>query len=400
MKIDDEEFRTVLAMSGRNRSDGLQRIDILALTETDTDSAELIKDMMNDVFGVDSYSVQVAPFDTAGDRTGIVYDASVFSMLSQDVISDGMTHPAIVGQFRPVSPEASEDLIIYAINLKSGTEGNDKDTRRSESTLIREHVNSWGNAGNVLFAGTFPMLSVDDPGYVALTEGPGGAVDLIDVAPEWHDNPQMAAYHTQDPRNMLDDRFDMQLATRELSDAVGIEYLPGSYHVVGNTGTHVTGKSLLSGKIDDLNEMVALITASDHLPVAADYWLVPRLQAGDADEDYDVDQPDLVRVLTSGKYLSGGAATWGEGDWNGAPGGGPTVPPVGDGRFDQLDVVAALVHRLYLSGPYAEVPFLRREAAVAAVPEPPSVGLVVVALMTMICRMVSKPFHDGSTGPR
>jgi hypothetical protein len=210
----------------------------------------------------------------------------------------------------------------------------------------------------------------------------------------------MAAYHTQDPRNMLDDRFDMQLATRELSDAVGIEYLPGSYHVVGNTGTHVTGKSLLSGKIDDLNEMVALITASDHLPVAADYWLVPRLQAGDADEDYDVDQPDLVRVLTSGKYLSGGAATWGEGDWNGAPGGGPTVPPVGDGRFDQLDVVAALGHRLYLSGPYAEVPFLRREAAVAAVPEPPSVGLVVVALMTMICRMVSKPFHDGSTGPR
>ncbi len=388
MTIADEEFRTVLTMSGRNRPDGLQRIDILTLTETDTDSAEIIKDMMNDLYGVDSYRVHTARPDGAGDRTGIVYDASLFSLVSQDEIFGDMTHPVMVGQFRPVRPEASEDLIVYSISLKSGAERTDIDMRQREAIRIRDHVNSWSNAGNILFAGTFSMLGADEPGYAVLSQpGVGAAVELIDVPEEWRGNSQLAAYHTQDPRNMLDDRFDMQLATSDLSDSVGIEYFAGSYHVVGNSGTHDIGKSLLSGRIDDLSEMVALITASDHLPVAADYWLIPRLQAGDADQDYDMDQLDLVQVLRFGKYLSGATATWGEGDWNGAPGGGPTVPPVGDGSFDQLDLVATLTHGLYLSGAYAEVPFLPREAALTAVPEPASLGLLVVALVTMIFRM-------------
>ena len=47
------------------------------------------------------------------------------------------------------------------------------------------------------------------------------------------------------------------------------------------------------------------------------------LQAGDADQDLDFDQLDLVRVLEARKYLTGRLATWGEGDWNAAPGGSP-----------------------------------------------------------------------------
>ena len=46
----------------------------------------------------------------------------------------------------------------------------------------------------------------------------------------------------------------------------------------------------------------------------------PRLQAGDADQDLDFDQLDLVQVQIANKYLSGQTATWGEGDWDGAPG--------------------------------------------------------------------------------
>lgn len=56
----------------------------------------------------------------------------------------------------------------------------------------------------------------------------------------------------------------------------------------------------------------------------------------------DFDQLDLVRVLQAGKYLTGEPATWGEGDWNGAPGGRPGDPPLGDGRFNQLDIIAVL----------------------------------------------------------
>ncbi len=77
------------------------------------------------------------------------------------------------------------------------------------------------------------------------------------------------------------------------------------------------------------------------------------LQAGDADQDLDFDQLDLVRVQVAGKYLSGRAASWGEGDWDRAPGGSPGSPPPGDGMFNQLDIIAALNAGKYLQGKYA-----------------------------------------------
>ena len=81
----------------------------------------------------------------------------------------------------------------------------------------------------------------------------------------------------------------------------------------------------------------------------------PSLQAGDADMDLKFDQLDLVRVQIAAKYLTGQVATWGEGDWNGAPGGSVGNPPAGDNRFDQLDIIAGLNAGKYLTGPYAAI---------------------------------------------
>ena len=82
---------------------------------------------------------------------------------------------------------------------------------------------------------------------------------------------------------------------------------------------------------------------------------LPQLMPGDADQDLKFDQLDIVQVATSAKYLTGQSATWGEGDWNGAPGGSPGNPPVGDSLFNQLDIIAALNGNTYLSGPYAAI---------------------------------------------
>jgi hypothetical protein len=79
------------------------------------------------------------------------------------------------------------------------------------------------------------------------------------------------------------------------------------------------------------------------------------LQAGDANQDLTFDQLDLVKVQVTAKYLTGQAATWGEGDWNGAPGGSVGNPPAGDGVFNTLDIVAASQNGLYLTGPYNAV---------------------------------------------
>ena len=78
---------------------------------------------------------------------------------------------------------------------------------------------------------------------------------------------------------------------------------------------------------------------------------------GDADLDRDFDQLDLVKVQISAKYLTGESATWGEGDWNNAPDPNSTFenPPVGDGVFDQLDIISSLGPNHYLTGPYAAI---------------------------------------------
>jgi hypothetical protein len=81
----------------------------------------------------------------------------------------------------------------------------------------------------------------------------------------------------------------------------------------------------------------------------------PQLWAGDADMDLDFDQFDLIQVQVAAKYLSGQPATWGEGDWNAAPGGEVGSPPEGNGFFDQLDIIAALGPGHYLTGSYAAI---------------------------------------------
>ena len=60
-------------------------------------------------------------------------------------------------------------------------------------------------------------------------------------------------------------------------------------------------------------------------------------------------------MQVAAKYLTDEPATWGEGDWDGGPGGSFGDPPPGNGRFDQLDLVAALTAGQYLAGPYAAI---------------------------------------------
>jgi hypothetical protein len=123
-----------------------------------------------------------------------------------------------------------------------------------------------------------------------------------------------------------------------------------------------------------------------------------QLWAGDADQDFKFDQLDIVKVQIAGKYLTGQSATWGEGDWDGAPGGSPGNPPAGNGLFDQVDIIAALTPAHYLTGPYraigqsalgGNVPTSTGEIGVTRLPVPePStwvlfgLGLLSVATFT------------------
>lgn len=144
------------------------------------------------------------------------------------------------------------------------------------------------------------------------------------------------------------------------------------------------------GLLDEVMIFNHALTATDVANLYAsrleDAGTIPQLQAGDADQDLDFDQLDLVRVLIAGKYLSGRIATWSEGDWNGAPGGSQANPPPGDGVFDQLDIVAALQSGVYLTGPYAGMRSSASfntslgEPALVHVPEPAAAEILICGL--------------------
>ena len=71
----------------------------------------------------------------------------------------------------------------------------------------------------------------------------------------------------------------------------------------------------------------------------------PVIIPGDADLNKEFGTADIVAVLGAGLFESGQAATWEQGDWNGAPNPAnryPGPPPAGDGLFTTGDIVAAL----------------------------------------------------------
>jgi Concanavalin A-like lectin/glucanases superfamily/PEP-CTERM motif len=156
-----------------------------------------------------------------------------------------------------------------------------------------------------------------------------------------------------------------------------------------NTGGNFYGRTP-DGTVDDVavwdealtEEQLASLFDGSETPLTLAGLGGDVLQAGDADMDCDFDQLDLVAVQVAAKYLTGEAATWGEGDWNGAPGGSvqDKIPPTGNGQFDQLDIIAALGAGQYLQGSYCA----DGGAAAIAIPEPSTLLLVALGLTSML----------------
>ena len=105
-----------------------------------------------------------------------------------------------------------------------------------------------------------------------------------------------ASKHTQSPRKIrkgglasggMDDRFDFQFISSSLDDGKGLDIIEGSYHAMGNDGTHYDiaindgDNSCFDGDTDRSNLLAqALHDASDHIPVVVDFE-VTVVDAGD-----------------------------------------------------------------------------------------------------------------------
>ena len=85
----------------------------------------------------------------------------------------------------------------------------------------------------------------------------------------------------------MDDRFDFQLVSGELLDSEGLSYIPGTYHTFGNNGSTYDGAVNVDNSISfsgitsfsKTQVLNALESASDHLPVVADYQIPAYMEA-------------------------------------------------------------------------------------------------------------------------
>jgi hypothetical protein len=150
-----------------------------------------------------------------------------------------------------------------------------------------------------------------------------------------------------------------------------IDWLLGA---AGTPGDFNGNGMLDAGDLDDLTTQSATVTHpaaydlnADSLVNDADIgvWVKDLYNSwiGDANLDGEFNSSDLVIVLASGTYEANVDSVWSTGDFN------------GDGRTNSADLVAALADGGYESGP---------RAAVASVPEPTSVILALLGLLSFL----------------
>ena len=271
-ETEDAVFSTIFSAIGNESVNGIaKRLDILAVSETDTGSSVRLADILNNLYGVSTYNV-ITSSSVGGDRTGIVYDSNMLILLDSNDVTDIGTHPIIRAHFRPVGyTSTASEFYMYAIHLKSGTTTSDKTQRALEATNLRNNADALGEGTYIIYAGDFNMQGSSEGAWAnMLASGNGQAYDTADSPGEWKDDETFKWLHSQNPRSPMDDRFDIIFVSDEFLDSNGIEYISNSYRVFGNNGTHTLNDSISTGTGASPAVLTALEDASDHLPIIVD----------------------------------------------------------------------------------------------------------------------------------
>lgn len=202
---------------------------------------------------------------------------------------------------------SNDTLRIYAVHLKASFGTAEEQQRLREVDSLRKVTNALPLGSNFIVCGDFNIYGAQEPAYVKLLQVQSGTeghfLDLINLSGTWN-NVQYAAHHTQSTRTRsfgggstggVDDRFDMILYSKAISEAGGWEVVPNSLIPFGNDGNHYND-SINSQPNTAVSSVVAnaLHQASDHLPITMKFVYQSGAQAS-----FDVGVHSLV---TDGAY--------------------------------------------------------------------------------------------------
>ncbi|MGA2787049.1 MAG: hypothetical protein ABSF60_05930 [Verrucomicrobiota bacterium] len=304
-------------------NDPAQPLDVLALQET-TSNPITVAAIVNGLnafynspgmYAMSSYQATESGDDVADGNgpNALVYNTKTLQLLaSVPVDPTGGTSKlgSSSGEYREVmryelapagmTPTATNEFYIYVSHYKSGTGSSNEGYRNDEAKIIRnDEANNLPATARVLYVGDYNVTTSGEAGYLTILSNTapngvqqGQGIDPMNPAGaaniNWGTSTTAANILAMETESSTDLRYrdDLQVMTTNVYYGVagGLALVPGTYHVFGNNGTTAYDGSVNSGSNTALNSDLAsgapisaaqlyldLTTASDHLPVVADY---------------------------------------------------------------------------------------------------------------------------------
>jgi hypothetical protein len=290
---------TVLQAIGEDNVDGITGpVDILGLEETTSNSssvapivADLNSDYANVHYAMSTYQATQSGSNTNGNGpNALVYNADTLTLLAS--VGVGTPQGAINGEFRqvvryefqPAGGTAAQDFYVYVCDARAGTPAIDATDRAEEATIIRNDAATLPADASIIYMGDWNTTASTDQSVVNMTTaGVNPGIDLVNPTNQsesWSNN---AAYQSilTSATTGLRFRYDLQFVTPNVYNGSGaVTYVPASENALGNNGSTAISASVeaptntaCAGFTDptQAQTLTALTTASDHLPVVADY---------------------------------------------------------------------------------------------------------------------------------
>jgi len=271
--VKDNSFRKIVKYSNP---------DILVAEEVISQSA--VNNMLGNVMnfytpGLYSAGTFFNGYDT---DNAIFFKSSKFTFLYNFVIQ---TTLRTINLFGLVHNQTGNTIKLLAVHLKASNSTSDQQQRLSEVNALRSFTNSLPNGDEFAVLGDFNIYTSTEPAYQRLLQTEVGSeghfIDPLNLSGTWNQS-SYAPFHTQSSRiralsdsgstGGLDDRFDMILNSKGMTEEGGIKYIPGSLKPLGNDGNHYND-SINQRPNTSVPDSIAdaIYYGSDHLPVTALY---------------------------------------------------------------------------------------------------------------------------------
>ncbi|MGA2797088.1 MAG: endonuclease/exonuclease/phosphatase family protein [Thermoguttaceae bacterium] len=280
---------TVLeAIGAENLGGNAQPVDVLALQElysTPSTTLSYIVNQLNGYYncpGMYAYDSAIDPTTggTGGGPSGLIYNTHTVQDVAAAVIgtasSSGAARAPMRYTLQPVGDGTGAQFYLYVSHAKSGTGSSDANRRNYEAQELRNNASALGPNAHIIYSGDFNIESSGESTYKTMIgSGVGQAVDPVNPAGNWTDTSAFVGLMTESAAN-LQYRDDFQFITAPMQNQPGLQLVSGTYTVFSNNGSipfhgSVTQSSALSDLSNRSAVLNALTTATDHLPVVADY---------------------------------------------------------------------------------------------------------------------------------